>query len=759
MIRKIDYIQNLGVFSDFKWPKSLNEFERFNLIYGLNGSGKTTLSRFFDDLSNAKSAGFPDLKYKVSEDGAAYKTGDNFPRNIRVFNSEYVRNNIGELEGELNPIFIIGEENKSLADQVRKDEADRLILVEEISRLLAEEGSKQKLRNKKFTEAAREIGDTATGASKRTYRKPDAEKAFENIQSTASVSSDDFAAAISAIKQQPRPLVSEISLQLQSRTSGSLPEEFGESLKRLEGEIRGLVEMSANSNAIEKLTLNKELSSWVESGLSLHTENEQKVCQFCLQPIPTARWSDLVEHFNQSDLELKFSIVETMALVDELLENATNMEIAKSTELYSDFRADYQESLAELEKHKFALLEHLKMLRKVLGEKLTRRTESYSREFGSFQTEVLGESVDSANRIVRACNKDTSDFEARQNKLWDTIQNSVLHRIRDDIQELDAELASIRSQLNTCRNGDLEQSKIGLDDLTERISENRLRIANAHQAAEALTSNLKVFLGRSELKFRAEGEGYRIERAGRPATNLSEGEKTAITFLYFVVGLKDQDFDIDEGVVVIDDPISSLDSSSVYQAFSFLKNSVQDSHQIFLFTHNFDFLKLLITWFQRIPKREGKKSYYMLQSDLDDARVRQTRLTPLDRVLLENKNEFAYLYKILRSFTSDGTIQNSYHIPNVARKVLEVFLDQHSHGNGLYQKLENLEFDEQKKTALYKFSNDLSHPTLSGIDPSLVGETQKNVRHVIEMIREVAPAHHSALEKLIRSDLENQATA
>ena len=72
------------------------------------------------------------------------------------------------------------------------------------------------------------------------------------------------------------------------------------------------------------------------------------------------------------------------------------------------------------------------------------------------------------------------------------------------------------------------------------------------------------------------------------AKRLSEGEKTAITFLYFVVGLQDQDFDLAEGIVVIDDPISSLDSSSVYQAFSFLKNAVKDARQIFLLTHNFD---------------------------------------------------------------------------------------------------------------------------------------------------------------------------
>jgi wobble nucleotide-excising tRNase len=63
--------------------------------------------------------------------------------------------------------------------------------------------------------------------------------------------------------------------------------------------------------------------------------------------------------------------------------------------------------------------------------------------------------------------------------------------------------------------------------------------------------------------------------------------------VYFVVHLQD-DFDIKEGIVVVDDPVSSLDSNSIYQAFAFLKNAVKDAHQVFLFTHNFDFLRLLL---------------------------------------------------------------------------------------------------------------------------------------------------------------------
>jgi wobble nucleotide-excising tRNase len=261
---------------------------------------------------------------------------------------------------------------------------------------------------------------------------------------------------------------------------------------------------------------------------------------------------------------------------------------------------------------------------------------------------------------------------------------------------------------------------------------------------------LQTFLGRNDLNFEPEGDGYRIMRNGVVAKRLSEGEKTAITFIYFIVQLRDQDFDLGEGIVVIDDPVSSLDSGSVYQAFSFLKNSVKGAKQVFLLTHSFDFLKLLLNWCKNIPKAEGTKSYYMLLCGLDGANQRKAVIEPLDKELLWNENEYAYLFKQLYRFESDGTIAGSYHIPNIARKVLEAFLDFYYPGSeSMYRKLEKVNFDGNKKTALLKFANDLSHPTGKGFDPALVPETQKNVQYLLEMIQTVSPIHYLSLKTSI----------
>jgi wobble nucleotide-excising tRNase len=320
---------------------------------------------------------------------------------------------------------------------------------------------------------------------------------------------------------------------------------------------------------------------------------------------------------------------------------------------------------------------------------------------------------------------------------------------RPQVIAFDEEITEATKLIEDIKAGGLEPySTRTLEDLEKSIAEKRAKVANAHTAGEDLTKRLKNFLGRSELGFAAADEGYLVHRRGKPAKRLSEGEKTAIAFIYFLVQLGDQAFDIAEGVVVIDDPISSLDSSAIYQAFSYLKNAVRDAKQVIILTHNFDFLKLVLNWFHGIPKKAGLKSYFMIVCT-EDENGRNARLCKLDQLLQEHASEYQYLFKKLFTYKSDGTIESAYHIPNVARKVLETFLEYYEPSSAkLYEKLDAIDFDPLKKAAIYKFANDLSHMTGKGFDPALVAETQKNTAYLLEMIATLAPKHHAGLLKL-----------
>ena len=97
MIRKITKIKNLGIFSDYQWDFNIPEFKRFNLIYGWNGSGKTTLSQLFALFVNGKSEICPELEYKIQTDKDDFTQSTPYNRQIRIFNQDYISENI-ELE-------------------------------------------------------------------------------------------------------------------------------------------------------------------------------------------------------------------------------------------------------------------------------------------------------------------------------------------------------------------------------------------------------------------------------------------------------------------------------------------------------------------------------------------------------------------------------------------------------------------------------------------------------------------------------------
>ena len=421
-------------------------------------------------------------------------------------------------------------------------------------------------------------------------------------------------------------------------------------------------------------------------------------------------------------------------------------------QLYEELRDELQGKVTALKGSQKATLTQLDDTLKSLKDKLVRRTEVVESGLVEYDSAPFVMSLDDLNALLGRHNKKTEDFEKHASDARAAIEKHHLSAIEPDVAKHDIDIQILKDRLNVIADGDPSNGEQGITTLRGRIAANRAKVANTAKAAERLTSLLQTFLGRDELKFEPEGDGYRIMRGSQAATRLSEGEKTAITFIYFIVQLDDQDFDISEGIIVIDDPISSLDSNSVYQAFSFLKNSVKGAKQVFLFTHNFDFLKLLLNWFKNIPKAEGKKSFYMLLCNVQTDGMRAALIRPLDKELYQNESEYAYLFKQLYNFRSDGSIAGSYHIPNIARKVLETFLDFYYPGSeSLYRKLERVDFDATKRTALLKFANDLSHPTGKGFDPALVPETQKNVRYLLEMIETVSPIHFKSLKDSIEA--------
>jgi wobble nucleotide-excising tRNase len=747
MLTSLKKIENLGVFSKYSAANDLPEFQRFNVIYGDNGSGKTTLSRLLSTLPTGSHPEYSNLQYSVTTQSGILTNGQTYPRKVRVFNADYVEANVGQCEGHIPHILIVGEDNKALAQEVADEQAAHTERLKGIGTATDAITKLETERGKLFSAIAKTIGEATSGASMRSYRKPDAEAAYRKLTSFQELSDAELTVCRTTLRQEQLEAVKGVALPLEHRVDGT-SRNLLEVLSVIATDVSVLTARTAQSAVIARLEENGDLYDWVERGFALHRDHKSERCEFCDQQLPAARMMQLAGHFSDEDQNLKFDIEAKQGHLDVVRHYINQLLVPAKMQFYSELRNEAEASSLTLENAKTNALKFVDEADATLAQKLTQRTTSYMVSLTPDFSD-LSAAVTRAQALCDRHNQKTSAFEAEKAKARDAIEASYLSSISSQVIDFDDEINKARKCIEDLKAGHSgPYSTHTLEDLEKSIATKRAKVANAHTAGEDLTTRLKNFLGRAELSFESADKGYLVHRRGKPAKRLSEGEKTAIAFIYFLVQLGDQAFDIAEGVVVIDDPISSLDSSAIYQAFSYLKNAVKDAKQVIILTHNFDFLKLVLNWFHGIPKKAGLKSYFMIVC-AEDENGRNARLCKLDQLLQDHASEYQYLFKKLYTYKSDGTIESAYHIPNVARKVLETFLEYYEPSSAkLYEKLDTVNFDPLKKTAIYKFANDLSHMTGKGFDPSLVAETQKNIAYLLEMIEILAPKHYNGLVTL-----------
>ncbi|MCK5632253.1 AAA family ATPase, partial [bacterium] len=692
MITRIEKIKNLGIFTDYKWDSSLPEFKRFNLIYGWNGSGKTTLSQLFASLEKSKSEIYPRLEYKIQTTAGNVTQEDVFTKKIRVFNQDYISENIDISSGTANSIFILGKENKELAEEIKQ--AEKILYgdsgkKDDFGKINELDQNKKELKRKKnekgrcFTDVARCISSNISGVSARNYRKPDAEAAFAKLRAKHLLTEDEIERCSLTLRQEEKTHIPEIKIGTIEKEANSITQKSKTILQR-----------TVETVIIERLKENPDISKWVEQGMALHTTKNSSNCEFCNQPLSNMRISELMAYFNDADKKLKDDIDILIDEINQLYFTVENIDVLDKANFYDELQNEYYFEAENFRKCKTDLLKNISTFREEIENKRI-NTVTPLELVVTISRELFISNAKKVNDEILKHNEKTNNFTQAKEEATIKLENHYLSEITDEIKHLETEIKKIQDEISLLENGNLEDSNdVGIAKIKQRIIDNKNKMSNSGLACEEINNQLMTFLGRNELTFEIADEGYIIKRKDKIAKNLSEGEKTAIAFVYFTIHLKDQVFDLKDGIVVIDDPISSLDANSLFQAFAFLKNAVKDSAQIFILTHNFDFLKLLLNWLKRYPTRDGGKEYYMIKNQyVEDNRI--ATLDVMDKLLQKYESEYQYLFKVIYNFESDGTIESVYHIPNLSRKLLESFLMMVvPNSDGLYSKIESLDFDE-----------------------------------------------------------------
>jgi wobble nucleotide-excising tRNase len=773
-IVRIPRIRGHRIYREFSWPADLPDFARFNLIYGGNGTGKTTLSNLFRHLQTKLPLAEGEAQYLIDDRLVAHTDLSSVPLPaIRVFNRDSVDRSIFELPGkELSPIYFLGEgsaDKQKRIELLKKDLSD----AQQAFITWAERKSDVEREREAFCSAeARAIKNLLTAAGGGPYNNYDSrgfkQAIAELLQEggSAALSEEQTAQFIAAKDAKAKDKIADID--------GAFPD-----LIALSSETQILLKRSVVSNAIDALARNPPLAKWINEGLNFHNHlGEASICRFCEQPLPESRLEALRAHFNDEFNKFLRDVTTEIEKIEAAQRALTEVKLPEKSQFYEYLLPRYENAKETFDQQRLSIKVYFDALLHALRTKKDKPfdilelqpfisilgTDSKAGwllkifDFIGTGTVTIGalhglEAVKQINELIAEHNGHTENFQQTVATARKKLEKSLVAAAIPKYQELSTAMSSGESKANEASEW-AQQLQLEIKSLEREIRQHQ-------RPAEQLNEEIQSFLGRAELRFEVKDTGYSITRNGKPALNLSEGERTAIAFMYFLKSLEDAAFDLSTSIVVIDDPVSSLDANSLYSAFGFLKERTKSAGQLFILTHNFTLFRQIRNWFYKLPGKNKKLAqqpahFYMIASKTH-GNERCASLEPLDSLLHRFESEYHYLFKRVYDEAhrvESTSMEANYGIPNIARRVLETFLAFRMPGNPgeLHQQLEQIQFDVAKKTRILRFLHTHSHYGQIAEpehDLSVLAETQPILQDLLELIRNVDPPHYEGMVALM----------
>lgn len=650
MIKELK-LNGIATFSEATAMKPL----KINFCYGSNGSGKTTISSVISDC--------PATCAEVSWSSPA-------PLHTIVYNRDFVNANFGETS-KIGGIFTLGKDSKEAQEFIAEQRAKSDVCEKQI-----EAFGKSKEQLKKEQEKRETDFDNACWSKKGKF-DGDFSKAFDGLNSSKKVfrtrcvseAKKAFPAApkLDELKRQysiafgeARPVYPEFpSIDL------TLIEQW-EKCDLLIQKISG-----SSDTPIGKFIEYLENSDWIKQGLP-YAEKANEKCPFCQQELPANTYSDIKEFFDDSyerDLnQIKAFSARYSQKANEIISTLRgyNEELIPILD-YSLFKAEFDTLNSKVENN-------IKEIdRKINSPSIEISLESLCPLIGRINEILVG-----FNKLIAESNDFAKNQKAKQaeciNGVWqivvselravvDTFDNETAGNAKG-IKELDEKIAEQTEQQKECR---------------RLIDEKEAMLTSVKPTADAINSILSRFgfEGFSIIENTDEPGTYKIVRCDgkNVEKTLSEGEYNFICFLYFyhlVYGSTDKTGIAQSKVVVIDDPISSLDSNVLFivstltkQIIDDCKNDREGIKQVFVLTHNVYFHKEVTFLGSGKDWKKKEAAFWIVKKNNNISRIDG----------YENANPIQTSYELLWSELKDKESSQRITIFNTLRRILEYYFN------------------------------------------------------------------------------------
>lgn len=642
----------------------IDELTFVNFFYGNNGAGKSSIAHAIEE-----------------DDGVVWADGKSAADyDVLVYNQDFINENFVNY-GDLKGVFIFGEEDieakkkiAALTDE-RKKRSD--------AKAAAGEEYKQKTAG---------VGAALTQFQDGCFSKTaDIRKRFEKCMD-GKKQKKNFAEAILGEKSPNEYDLAELERLYDvafDETARAYPE-FKKAGATTYGSLPGkdlldkvIVSSSDTPFARFLKALGSTASDWVRDGHTHFTGTAGGKCPYCQQKLPANFESEIAACFDaqyQQDIRDlgQFQDAysrETAEIIRALKANTTD--VMSSVDLQA-----YQEKLALLESN-------FEVNRQRIAEKVKEPSKTVSLEDTDTLLLDIGAMIDDINKLIKANNDVVAEKKTSKAKCKTEIMQHLAFMLAAEVASYQEEVARLEKEIDEVTERG-KQLKKDISDLTREISNLNKHNANTEAAIDSINKILRDsgFQGFSIRAKEGVENVYEVVREnGDVAENLSEGERNFIAFLYFyhrVRGSMSSE-ELKEKIVVIDDPVSSMDSTALFLVSAIVREMINVCRnnteylnpqvpgdyikQLFILTHNVYFHREVT--YQQVGYYNCTSFYIIRKNDnISTIKLckRQNKDTPTEE---ENYNPVQNSYAALWDELRD--IRSTIPALNVMRRILEYY--------------------------------------------------------------------------------------
>lgn len=694
MIKKITTVKHIGNFIDFNWDDGVPPFEKINIIFEYNGSGKTILSNVFRLFSSQIEDGgeklFNDLKnneqanVKIQFDGSEvqYKP-DGAKHDIFVFNYDFVREHVYDgstsICREFDSSVVTEEQLKN--PKIQKLESEIQSLVKCVESKKTEQNKLdtkfEDIKNELTTEFNLNIsGKRVTGISM-PLQAPGGKP--EELRKRLD---DVYGYYVLSQKQD------EINTEL-ATLKGTICKEIQIDLDSVMNVLKKDISKEAGKKTKEKIDSHDDfeptkailLNDWFEDGyhfLQHIHEKGEKICPLCNSNIDE-RIETIIKEYQQYFTDEYTQLSQEIESLNNTLNDDLNSikENKQTLEQLKLLTSKYQKPAAFDEELAF---DHEGSLDEI-NSKLKNKKDNTS------LIEDISEEHEALRQAIKSYNTKVAKVEMARANLVKTLQGKAL-----DPEQVVANAKSIVKNLVNAKFNSFEQGNKITNyqniireiqkfptQLNTKYAERSREIAALKDESKYVNIFLKhLGIHNFEIDIPKENADENIHinyLSGTTKTkllySLSEGEKTALALAYFLSKIEYEIFDnpqkdITNTIIVIDDPISSLDEHRLHTTACLVRDNFEKAKQLFILSHNLIFLKFLGNIIEHKERQDyylqGNKSEVQLISLPEGLRNFQTSYFQKLHEVIEYNNG-CIGYRDAKKF-----------IPNYLRVVLETFL-------------------------------------------------------------------------------------